>query len=160
MGSTNVLLRKDKVDTSSDNQETTLLKEEHQDHHLQPLDIALATKIATSSSSDSIVTKALAAMNDDTGEPWIPWTNKEDWIFEHSHLYFKIDCMFSKWSAPILWKLFMNLPLEDMKDFSTLSIECKGTTGSQECQPFYEDLYLDMPIVKLLKQILTPWYPD
>ena len=72
MGSTNVLLRKDKVDTSSDNQETTLLKEEHQDHHLQPLDIALATKIATSSSSDSIVTKALAAMNDDTGEPWIP----------------------------------------------------------------------------------------
>ena len=50
----NALSRKDKVDTLDDNQETTLLAEEHQDHHIQPLDAALATKIATSSSSDPI----------------------------------------------------------------------------------------------------------
>ena len=51
--------------------------------------MALATKIATSTSSDPVVSKALAAMNNEAGEPWLPWTNKEDWIFEHGHLYFK-----------------------------------------------------------------------
>ena len=69
MGPADALSRKDKVDTSGDNWETILQKEEDQDHHIWPLDMALATKIASSSSSDPIVSKALIAMNDETGEP-------------------------------------------------------------------------------------------
>ena len=36
-----------------------------------------------------MVSKALAAMNDEAGNPWLPRTNKEDWIYEHGHLYFQ-----------------------------------------------------------------------
>ena len=28
-------------------------------------------------------------MNEEAGEPWLPCTNKEDWIYEHGHLYLK-----------------------------------------------------------------------
>ena len=89
MGPADTLSRKDEVDTSGDNQEIILCEEEDQDHHIQSLDVALTTNIASSSSMDPIITKALTAMNDETGEPWLPWTNKEDWIFEHGYLYFK-----------------------------------------------------------------------
>ena len=71
IGLTNALSRKGEVDTSRDNQETFLLEEEDQDHHIQPLDVALATKIASSSSSDPIIGKALTAMNNKAGEPWL-----------------------------------------------------------------------------------------
>ena len=89
MGPANALSQKDKVDTSDDNQEVILLKEEDQDHHIQALDTALTTKISVSSTLDPIVGKALATMNNKAGEPWLPRTNKEDWIYEHEHLYFK-----------------------------------------------------------------------
>ena len=72
-----------------DNKEITLLKENDQYLHIQAINLALAEKIALSSSSDPIITKALATMNDEAGEPWLPQTNKEDWIFEHGHLSFK-----------------------------------------------------------------------
>ena len=38
---------------------------------------------------DPIVTKALAAMNDENKAPWLPQTTKEDWKFDHGHLCFK-----------------------------------------------------------------------
>ena len=72
MGPADTLSRKDEVNTSRDNWEIILLKEEDQDHHLQALDMALTTKISAPSSSDPIVSKALAAMNNETGEPWLP----------------------------------------------------------------------------------------
>ena len=59
MGPADALSRKDEVDTSGDNKETILLDEKDQDHHLQPLDVALATKITSLSSSNPIISKAL-----------------------------------------------------------------------------------------------------
>ena len=51
--------------------------------------MALAQKITLSSTSDPVVVKALAAMNDEEGELWIPQTAKEDWTFDNGMLYFK-----------------------------------------------------------------------
>ena len=89
MGLADALSRKDKVDMDDDNREITLLKGNDQYHHLHTINSALAGKIITSSSSDPIVTKALVAMNDKTGEPWIPQTAKTDWEFIDGALYFK-----------------------------------------------------------------------
>ena len=50
----------------------TLLKGANQYFHVHTINIALANKIASSSVTDPIVTKALAAMNDKSGKPWIP----------------------------------------------------------------------------------------
>ena len=78
MGPANALSWKDEVDTSDDNWEVTLLKGDAHYHHLRQLDTALATKIASSSSANSIVTKVLAAMNDKEDKLCIPCTSKTD----------------------------------------------------------------------------------
>ena len=72
MGPADALLRKDKVETSDDNREITLLKGRDPYFHIHTIDAALANKISLSSATDLIVTKALAAMNNDNGKPWIP----------------------------------------------------------------------------------------
>ena len=46
-------------------------------------------KISSLSAEDPIITKALAAMNHDSGEPWIPRTTAVDWTFIDNSLYFK-----------------------------------------------------------------------
>ena len=89
MGPANALSRKDEVETSDDNQEVTLLKGKDQYFHLCTIDVALADKISSSSTSDPIITKALTTMNDASGEPWIPWTNRTNWEFTNGALYFK-----------------------------------------------------------------------
>ena len=89
MGLADTLSRKDEVDTDDDNREITLLTGNNQYHHLLAIDSTLTRKITTSSSSDPTVTKALVAMNDETGEPWIPQTTKTDWEFIDGALYFK-----------------------------------------------------------------------
>ena len=81
MGPTDALSRKDEVETSDNNQEITLLKGGDQYFHIHAIDVALANKISSSSASDPIIAKALAAMNDESGEPWIPQTTKTDWEF-------------------------------------------------------------------------------
>ena len=78
MGPADTLSQKDKVDISDDNQEITLLKGDSQYHHIWAIDTALTEKIISSSSSDSIVTTALTAMNDEEGEPWIPHISKDN----------------------------------------------------------------------------------
>ena len=83
------LSRKDEIDTSDNNWEITLLKGKDQYFHIQAIDTALAQKIHQSSITDLLVTKALAAMNDETGEPWIPRTTKADWKCKDGALYFK-----------------------------------------------------------------------
>ena len=72
MGPADALSRKDEIETSNDNREITLLKGKDQYFHIHTIDAALAQKISSSSNGDLIVTKALAAMNDMVGEPWIP----------------------------------------------------------------------------------------
>ena len=89
MGLANALSRKDEVDTDDDNREITMLKGDNLYHHICAIDSALAKKIAASSTLDPIVIKALVAMNEETGEPWIPWTTKTDWEFMDGMLYFK-----------------------------------------------------------------------
>ena len=89
MGPADALSRKDEIKTSDDNQEITLLKGKDQYFHVCTIDTTLAKKISSSSTEDPIITKALAAMNLDSGEPWIPQTMAADWKFIDNSLYFK-----------------------------------------------------------------------
>ena len=89
MGLADALSHKDDIETSNDNKEITLLKGKDQYFHICTIDIALATKISSSSTSDLIVIKALTAMNNASGEPWIPRTSKTDWELTKGALYFK-----------------------------------------------------------------------
>ena len=89
MGLADMLSRKDKINTSDDNQEITLLKGKDQYFHIWAIDATLIEKINQSSATDPIITKALVAMNDETGEPWIPRTAETNWEFENGELYFK-----------------------------------------------------------------------
>ena len=89
MGPADALSQKDEVETDDDNREITLLKGKDQYFHIQAIDTALAKKISSSTAQDPIVTKALAAMNHDDSEPWIPQTMVADWEFTNDSLYFK-----------------------------------------------------------------------
>ena len=89
MGLTDTLSWKDEVDTDDDNREIILLKGNSQYHHICAINAVLVEKITSSSSLDPVVIKALAAMNDETAEPWIPWTAKTNWEFTDGALYFK-----------------------------------------------------------------------
>ena len=93
MGPADALSRKDEVETCDDNREITLLKGKDQYFHIRVIDSALAKKISSSTTEDPIVSKALAAMNRDTKEPWIPQTMAADWEFIDNSLYFK-HCLY------------------------------------------------------------------
>ena len=89
MGPADTLSRKVKVNMNDNNREITLLKGGDQYFHIHAINITLTDKIALSSTSNPIVTKALTAMNNEDGEPWIPRTAKTDWEFVDRALYFK-----------------------------------------------------------------------
>ena len=89
MGPADALSRKDDVETHDDNREITLLKGKNQYFHIRAIDAALAKKISSLSAEDPVISKALTAMNSDSGEPWIPHTTAVDWDFIDSSLYFK-----------------------------------------------------------------------
>ena len=89
MGPADALSRKDKIEMGDNNQEITLLKGKDQYFHIRAINTTLAKKISSSSEGDLIVTKALAAMNNDSGKPWIPQTTAADWKFIDNSLYFK-----------------------------------------------------------------------
>ena len=89
MGPADALSRKDEIETSDNNREITLLKGRDQYFHICVIDAALAKKISSLSTKDPIITKALATMNHDSGEPWIPQTTVADWKFIDNSLYFK-----------------------------------------------------------------------
>ena len=89
MGPVDALSRKDEIETGDDNREITLLKGKDQYFHIRAIDTALTKKISSSSEGDLIITKALATMNNDSSEPWIPRTTAADWKFIDNSLYFK-----------------------------------------------------------------------
>ena len=93
MGPANALSWKDEIEMSDDSWEITLLKGKDQYFHIHTIDTALAKNISSSSAADPIINKALAAMNDEGSEPWIPQTTKEDWEFTDNALYFK-HCLY------------------------------------------------------------------
>ena len=72
MGPVDTLSQKDEIETSNDNCEIMMLKGRDQYFHIQAINTALAKKISSLSAEDPIVTKALAAMNHNSSEPWIP----------------------------------------------------------------------------------------
>ena len=78
MGPADTLSQKDDIETSDDNWEITLLKGRDQYFHMHAIDAALAMKISSSSTDDPVITKALAAMNHNNTEPWIPHTVAAD----------------------------------------------------------------------------------
>ena len=89
MGPADALSRKDDIETSDDNREITLLKGKDQYFHIRAIDAALAEKISSSTPEDPIVSKALAAMNNETKESWFPNSSANDWEFSNGSLYFK-----------------------------------------------------------------------
>ena len=89
MGPADALSRKVEVETGDNNQEITLLKGKDQYFHIHAINVTLTDKISSSSTSDPIITKALTAMNDASGKPWILWTNRTNWEFTNGVLYFK-----------------------------------------------------------------------
>ena len=93
MGLADALSRKDKIKTNNDNREITLLKGKDQYFHIHSINAALAKKMSSSTTSDPIIIKALATMNYEGGEPWIPHTTSTDWKFIDNSLYFK-HCLY------------------------------------------------------------------
>ena len=110
MGPADVLSQKDQVDTNDDNQEVTVLKRSEQHFHIHTLDTALTQKISQASMTDPVVTKALAAMNDEEGEPWIPQIAKEDWTFKNGSLYCKHQLYIPELARHDLVKSLHELP--------------------------------------------------
>ena len=89
MGPADALSRKDKIKTSDNNREITLLKGKDQYFHVRTIDATLAKKMSSLSTEDPIIIKALAAMNNDSSKPWIPQTTAANWKFIDNSLYFK-----------------------------------------------------------------------
>ena len=126
MGPADTLSRKDDIETSDDNREITLLKRNDQYFHIRAIDIALAKKISSSTAQDPIVTKALAAMNNDSGEPWIPRTMASDWEFVNNSLYFKQRLYVPESACHDLVKSLHNSPAGGHEGFSKHFTKCKG----------------------------------
>ena len=66
---------------------------------------------------DPIVTKALAAMSNETGEPWILRTTKANWEFKDSALYFKHQLYVPELACHDLIKSLHELPAGGHKGF-------------------------------------------
>ena len=84
MGPANALSHKDEVDTSDDNQDVILLPPTL---FIKAIDIAIADKIALSSSSDLLVSTALHAL--DNGKSLLARASKHNWHYNDGKLYFK-----------------------------------------------------------------------
>ena len=88
MAPADALSRHDHVDTTQDNQETSIYSEPV---IIQALDLALAQKIQSSTQSDPLVLQALEALK--LGSPLFPHSSKDNWHMTNGHLYFK-GCMY------------------------------------------------------------------
>ena len=84
MAPADVLSRHDHVDTTLDNQETSICPEPV---IVQALDLALARKIQSSTESDPLVLRALENLK--KGSPLFPCSSVDDWHMTNGHLYFK-----------------------------------------------------------------------
>ena len=84
MAPADTLSRCDHVDTTLDNQETSICPEPV---IIQVLDLALAWKIQSSTESDPLVLRALEGLK--TGSPLFPCSSMDDWHMTNGHLYFK-----------------------------------------------------------------------
>ena len=84
MAPADTLSRRDSVDTSLDNLDTAICPEPMV---IGALDLALARHIASSSTSDPLVLRAIENLR--IGSPLFPCSSVKDWTYEGGHLYFK-----------------------------------------------------------------------
>ena len=84
MAPADALSRCDHVNTTLDNQETSICPEPI---IIQALDLALAWKIQSSTKSDPLVLQALESLK--MGSPLFPHSSMNDWHMTNGHLYFK-----------------------------------------------------------------------
>ena len=84
MGPADALSRRDDINTSNDNQSSSILPDPVV---INALDLALSQTIAQSSSSDPLVLRVLSALQD--GSPLFSRSSTADWTFDNGHLYFK-----------------------------------------------------------------------
>ena len=84
MAPADVLSRCDHIDTTLDNQETSICLEPVV---IQALDLALAQKIQASTESDPLALRALEDLK--TRSPLFPHLSMDDWHMTNGHLYFK-----------------------------------------------------------------------
>ena len=84
MAPADALSRCDHIDTTLDNQETSICPEPVV---IQALDLALAQKIQSSTESDPLILRALEGLK--TGSPLFPCSSMDDWHMTNGHLYFK-----------------------------------------------------------------------
>ena len=143
MGPTDALSRKDEVEVNNDNQEITLLKGKDQYFYIHAIDTTLAKKILSSSGDDPVITKALATMNSDSGEPWIPQTTTRDWEFVDNTLYFKHHLYIPKLACHDLVKSLHETPTGGCEGFFHTLHHMQKTTGGLECQPSCESSFQD-----------------
>ena len=88
MAPVDALSRCDHVDTTQNNQETSICPEPV---IIQALDLALTWKIWSSTESDPLVLQALEGLK--VGSPLFPHSSMDDWHMTNGHLYFK-GCMY------------------------------------------------------------------
>ena len=88
MGPADALSRLPDPDTSSDNVDVTVLRD---DLFIHAIDIALVDKVSSSSSSDPLIVSALQNLS--VGSPLFPCSSLSDWHFSNSLLYFK-NCLY------------------------------------------------------------------
>ena len=84
MAPVDALSRRDSIDTSLDNLDTTICPEPVV---IGALDLALARHIASSLTSDPLVLRAIENLH--MGSPLFPRSSVKDWTYEGGHLYFK-----------------------------------------------------------------------
>ena len=78
------LSRYNQVDTSLDNDNTSIIPEPAV---INALDLTLARHIQSSSSTDPLVLRAIQNLSDDT--PLFPRSSLADWTFDNGHLYYR-----------------------------------------------------------------------
>ena len=84
MAPADALSQKDLIDTADDNVDVAIVPDLVV---IQALDLSLTCHIKSSSSSNSLVLKAIQAVQD--GSPLFPCSALADWTFEDGRLYFK-----------------------------------------------------------------------
>lgn len=104
--------------------------------YVQHLNLYLADKIKCSSTSDTIIVKALAAMNNKSSEPWLPCTSKDNWTFANGSLYFKHQLYIPEEAQHQLVTDVHKSPARDTVNSSEPFIYSKRTIGGKACLCF------------------------
>ena len=153
MALADTLSRQDHVDTTQDNQETSICPEPM---IIQALDLALAQKIWSFTQSDHLVLQTLEALK--LGSPLFPCSSKDDWHMTNGHLYFKGHMYIHICNRPLPAPYITLLPL-GMQDIFKPRPCWKGTSGGQASPCLSMPSYLGAPYASKTKSTIIPLAP-